>query len=191
MTTARAQLIEILTAKALRSFDEPVELASGALSRHFVDGKRGTAHSRDLFLAAEAIAEAARADGVDLGSVDAVGGLTLGADALAVAVARTLDTHWFIIRKQAKGRGTNQLVEGFPVESGTRVFLVDDAVTTGGSILSAHDTVVSLGATVVAASTLIDRGDEATARFRSLGVPYFPMATYRDLGIPAVGTEGP
>ena len=95
------------------------------------------------------------------------------------------------MRKQAKGRGTNQRVEGYDVGPGTRVFLVDDAVTTGGSILEAHDIVADLGATVVAATTLIDRGDDATVRFAELGVAYLPMATYRDLAIPAVGTEAP
>lgn len=189
MTPSRTRLIDVLRTQALRRFDDPVQLASGAWSHYFVDGKRGTAHSRDLFLAADAMAETAAAEGVDIASVDAVGGLTLGADALAVALARVLDTNWFFIRKQAKGRGTNQLVEGYDVTAGTRVFLVDDAVTTAGSILAAHDTVTELGALTVAATTLIDRGDEAAQRFAERGVPYFPMASYRDLDIPAVGTE--
>ena len=76
------------------------------------------------------------------------------------------------------------------------MLLVDDVVTTGGSILKAYDAIVNTGARVVAASTLVDRGDVAGEEFRKRNVPYFPMATYRDLEIPpvgkgAVGTVGP
>ena len=124
--------------------------------------------------------------GVDF---DAVGGLTLGADALCAAIAVVSGANWFIVRKEAKGRGTNRLVEGTRIGEGHRVLLIDDVVTTGGSILKAYDSVQATGAQVVAAVTLADRGDDARRSFDERGVLYFPMATYQDMGIPAIGTE--
>jgi orotate phosphoribosyltransferase len=70
------------------------------------------------------------------------------------------------------------------------VLLVDDIVTTGGSIQQAHRQVMDTGASVVAAVTLVDRSDIAAAYFADQGVPYLPVFTYRDLGIVAVGAGG-
>ena len=91
------------------------------------------------------------------------------------------------MRKEPKGRGTNKLVEGAKVGPGNRVLLVDDIVTTGGSIQKAHDAITGLGAIVVAAATLVDRGDVAGNYFREREIPYSPVVTYRDLGIEPVG----
>ena len=139
-----------------------------------------------LRLAAEAITERLRAGGVDF---DTVGGLTLGADALCAAIAVVGGANWCIIRKEPKGRGTNRLVEGTRIGEGNRVLLVGDVVTTAGSILKAYDSVRATGAQIVAAATLVDRGDDACRSFDERGVPYFPMSTYQDMGIPAIGTE--
>lgn len=67
------------------------------------------------------------------------------------------------------------------------MLLVDDVVTTGGSIDKAWKAIREQGADVVAVATLVDRGDVATELFETNGVPYFPLVTYRDLGIPPVG----
>ena len=64
--------------------------------------------------------------------------------------------------------------------------VVEDAITTGGSLLKAVDAVEALGAEVVAVVTLIDRGDAARPAIESRGIAYFPMATYGDLGIDPV-----
>ncbi|WP_419843067.1 orotate phosphoribosyltransferase [Candidatus Poriferisodalis sp.] len=183
---AQAALLDLLCAKGLTELDEPVRLASGNWSRYFIDGKAALGAGNDLRSAAMAIAERVRAAGIEF---DAAGGLTLGADALCAAVAVVSGAGWFIVRKEAKGRGTNRLIEGTRIGQGSRVLLIDDVVTTGGSILRAYETVQETGAEVVAAVTLADRGGDARQSFADLGVPYFPMATYRDLGIPAVGTE--
>ncbi len=185
-TEAHVKLLEILRAKGLTELAEPVQLASGNYSRYFIDGKVALGAGDDLRLAAEAINERVTAAGVDF---DAVGGLTLGADALCAAIAVVSGANWFIVRKEAKGRGTNRLVEGTRIGEGSRVLLIDDIVTTGGSILKAYDSVQATGAEVVAAVTLADRGDDARRSFDERGVPYFPMATYEDMGIPAIGTE--
>jgi orotate phosphoribosyltransferase len=120
---------------------------------------------------------------------DAVGGMTLGADQFAHVLAVLARRRWFVVRKAAKGRGTNKRVEGAEVGEGVRVLLVDDVVTTGTSILDAYDVVRDLGATVVGAVALLDRGDAARPKFDALGVDYIPVLTYRDLGIEPVGGE--
>ena len=182
----RAHLLEIVRERALRQFDEPKELASGELSRDFIDAKAGLSRGRDLRLACAVIAEQVAAAGIEW---DAVGGLTLGADQFAHGIVTHLadDREWFVVRKQPKGRGTDQLVEGATLGAGSRVLLVDDIVTTGGSAQKAHQHVLDTGATVVAAVTLVDRSDIAAAYFADHDVPYLPVFTYRDLAIVPVG----
>ena len=186
-TPLRDQLVELLRTKALHRLDEPVRLASGAWSSDFIDGKEALGAWRDLRFASEVIFEAVAADGHRF---DAVGGPTMGADALAVGIAVVSDSRWFFVRKEPKGRGTGRWIEGAQVGPGDKVLLVEDVVTTGGSILKALEIVRDAGAEVVAAATLVDRGDLARPRFEELGVAYFPMATYELLGIAPV-TPGP
>lgn len=182
----REQVVAIVRERGLLRLPEPVRLRSGQLSRDFVDGKAALARGADLEVACRAVVEAVA--GV---AFDAVGGLTMGADHLAHGVALVSGAEWFVVRKEPKGRGTDQLVEGARVGPGTRALLVDDAVTTGGSIVRAHDAVVATGATVVAAVTLVDRGDVAAPWFAERGIPYAALVTYRDLGIDPVGGEVP
>ncbi|MXZ69704.1 MAG: orotate phosphoribosyltransferase [Acidimicrobiia bacterium] len=153
------------------------------MSSDFIDGKEAFAAWQDLKVACDAIVEAAREAGIEF---DAAGGLTLGADALAVGIAAVSNKKWFIVRKRQKGRGTGRRIEGLQIGRGDRVLLVEDVVTTGGSVLDALDAIRRTGAEVVAAVTLADRGDTARHAFDRLGVPYFPMATYADLGIDPV-----
>jgi orotate phosphoribosyltransferase len=182
-TTPQQQLVEIVKAKGLQHLPEPVQLASGGWSRDFVDGKLALAHYDDLEIACRAIVDGVRAAGIEF---DAVGGLTMGADALAVGVAAVVRCRWFFVRKEPKGRGTGRQIEGARIGPGDRVLLVDDVITTGGSTLKAYDAVLAVGATVVAASALVDRGDVATRSFAERGVPFLPVATYADLGIEPV-----
>lgn len=181
-------LIELLKTQGLRHLPEPVQLASGEMSDYFIDGKEALGHYDDLEIACTEIVERVRGAGIQF---DAAGGLTLGADALAVGIAAAARCRWFFVRKEPKSRGTRRLVEGAQIGEGSRVLLVDDVVTTGGSIIQAYEAVVGVGAVVVAAVTLVDRGDVARRSFADLGVPYFPMATYHDLGIPPVGGSRP
>lgn len=184
----RDRLLDIVKERALIQFDEPRELSSGELSRDFIDAKAGLSRGADLHLACTVIARSVTDAGIEF---DAVGGLTLGADQFSHGIAAVLADHreWFVVRKQPKGRGTDQLVEGAKLGPGSRVLLVDDIVTTGGSIQVAHQRVVDTGATVVAAVTLVDRSDIAGAYFAERDVPYLPVFTYRDLGIVPVGVS--
>ncbi|HET7487049.1 MAG TPA: phosphoribosyltransferase family protein [Acidimicrobiales bacterium] len=181
MSELRERVVGIVRERGLLRLPEPVVLRSGQLSSDFVDGKAALSRGTDLEAACRAVLEAV--EGI---AFNAVGGLTMGADHLAHGVALLSGAEWFVVRKEPKGRGTDKLVEGARVGPGTRVLLVDDAVTTGGSILKAHDAVAATGATVVAAVTLVDRGDVAAPWFAERGIPYAALVTYHDLGIEPV-----
>jgi orotate phosphoribosyltransferase len=184
---ATAALLEVIERRGHLVLDEPVELRSGARSRHFVDGKRALARGDDLRLAATAILDLLAAEGV---TFDAVGGLTMGADHLAHAIALVAgDVEWFSVRKATKGRGTNQRVEGAALGDGRRAVVLEDVITTGGSILEAVEAVRATGAEVVFATSVVDRGDDGRQALADAGVAYRSVLTYRDLGIPAVGSE--
>lgn len=179
----RDALVRIVVDKGLTSFDEPVRLASGAMSRDFIDAKRALARGADLTVACRAIIAAADDAGI---SFDAVGGMTMGADMFAHGVAMLADCGWFVVRKQPKDRGTRQQIEGTVLGAGHRVLMVEDTITTGGSTLTALEVVRATGATVVMVTALVDRGDAATAAFAAAGVHYAPLLTYRDVGIDPV-----
>ncbi len=178
----RDQVCSIVRSRGHLRLPEPVQLASGDWSRDFVDAKRALQDGADLETACQAMLETIG----DL-EFDAVGGMTLGADQFAHVLAVLAGRKWFVVRKAAKGRGTNQRVEGAELTDGVKVLLVDDVVTTGTSILDAYEVVRGLGVTVTGAVTLLDRGEAARTKFDALGVPYFPVLTYRDLGIEPVG----
>ena len=186
MSELRDQLLEIVRRKGYLRLDEAIQLRSGEWSRDFVDGKKALASGPDLALACRALAALVAGAGIEF---DAIGGLTMGADQFAHGTAIVAGKDWFVVRKEPKGRGTNQLVEGAAIGEGVRVVLVDDVVSTGGSIVKAYEAVRDTGADVVAAVTLVDRGEVANAFFADQGVPYFPLLTYRDLEIEPIGGD--
>jgi orotate phosphoribosyltransferase len=182
-------VVEAVRRRGLLRLAEPITLRSGQLSAEFVDVKAALAQGQDLETACRALLEGLA--GVlatePAAAFDAVGGLTMGADPLAHVLAVLTRRSWFVVRKEPKGRGTDRLIEGERIGPGSRVLLVEDTVTTGGSILRAHTVVSGTGATVVAAAAVVDRGDAAGRVFADLGVPYLAVVTYRDLGIDPVG----
>jgi orotate phosphoribosyltransferase len=184
----RDRLIAALQQNALRQ--GTFTLASGRTSHYYVDGRKVT-------LSAEGAAEIAR--GV-LGliakrpEIKAVGGLTMGADpivgatlALAAGVGRQ-DLRGFLVRKQAKGHGTGNLVEG-PLEPGMTVAIVDDVATTGGSSLQAVDAVEAMGCKVAAVIVVLDRLEGAASAFAARGLAFESLVTIRDLGVEPLAVE--
>ena len=178
----REQVCRIVKDHGHLRLPEPVQLASGDWSRDFVDAKRALQHGADLETACRAMLDVVG----DL-EYEAVGGLTLGADQFAHVLSVLARKKWFVVRKELKGRGTNKRVEGAEIDEGVKVLLVDDVVTTGSSVLEAYEVVRGLGADVRGAVTLLDRGEAARSKLDAVGVPYFPVLTYRDLGIEPVG----
>jgi orotate phosphoribosyltransferase len=180
----RDQVVEIVRERGYRRLDAPVRLASGEMSLDYINGKRALADGEHLKVACEALLELVRSAGVDF---DAVGGLTLGADQFAHVLAVLSRRSWFVVRKNVKDHGTRQRIEGAELRPGVDVLLVDDVVSTGGSILEALEAVRETGARVVMAVTLVDRGEVAGEHFARRGIPYRAVVTYRDLGIEPVG----
>lgn len=170
----------ILAKKAVLELDHEVELASGQMSRHFVDGKAGLADPADLRVACAAMAALIADAGVEF---DAVGGPTMGADHVAVGIALETGAAWFFVRKEPKGRGTGKQIEGAAIGPGTRVLAVEDAVSTGGSFFTAIDVIEATGAKVVAATTLIDRGVTCAPEMARRGIVFRPVTTYEDFGM--------
>ncbi|MEV0997290.1 orotate phosphoribosyltransferase [Nonomuraea sp. NPDC050202] len=116
---------------------------------------------------------------------EAVGGLTMGADPVAVAMlhaaaarGRALDA--FVVRKAQKGHGMQRRIEG-PEVKGRRVLAVEDTSTTGGSPLTAVEALREAGAEVVAVATIVDRG--ARERVEGEGLEYRTAYTLEDLGL--------
>jgi orotate phosphoribosyltransferase len=180
----RAQAIDLVRTRGYERRAEPFKLASGQLSHDYVDGKFAVASGESLSLVSRAMVEAAESNGI---LFDAVGGLTMGADAFAHGIAMVAGKVWFSVRKETKPRGREQWIEGGRLSEGDRVLLVDDVVTSGGSIQLAYGRVALTGAVVTGVIPLVDRGDQGAPWFAERRVPYVPLMTYRDLGIEAVG----
>jgi len=175
--SAREQLAALVLARGYERRETPFQLTSGGWSRDYIDGKHAIARGDSLRLASQAVIDAVGQP------FDAVGGPTMGADALAHGVALLSGAGWFSVRKEPKGHGRLSWVEGTRLEAGDRVVFVEDVVSTGASLLRAVDRVVELGVQTVAAVTLLDRGTEAAAGFEARGISYQPLLTYADLGI--------
>ncbi len=181
----RAALKQIVLKKGVTRLDEAVELSSGAMSRYFIDAKRALSAGNDLALACTCMLDLLAENSV---RVDAVGGLTLGADQFAHGVAMVGGLEWFVVRKKSKGRGTNKFIEGAAIK-GKRILLVDDVITSGASTLTASERVIDAGGKPVFATTVVSRSDQPIKNFERAGIPFAPLFSYADLGLPAVGTE--
>ena len=136
-----------------------VTLASGRQSDFYFDGKQTTLHAEGGLLVGKLFYEALR----DVENVQAVGGITMGADPIATATSIVANLagrqmHAFIIRKEPKGHGTGQWLEGRKnLPAGTRVVIVEDVVTTGGSSMKAVRRAEEEGLVVLGIVTLVDR----------------------------------
>ena len=168
-TDLRDELRELV---AVRAFTYGTfTLTSGRTSDYYVDGKQVTLDGRGLYLVARFTLEYCREQ-----SIDAVGGLTLGADPMAAATeALSGDTDHpitaFIVRKEVKAHGTARAIEGPNLQPGMRVLLVDDTMTTGGTFLQAQEAVVATGATIAGALCVVDREEGGREALEAAGIP--------------------
>jgi orotate phosphoribosyltransferase len=176
----RERLLELLQTRSLRSGD--FVLSSGKRSRYYIDGRLTTMHAEGFTLVGALGLAAIRARGWRAG---AVGGLTLGADpvAYAIAAASFRDPpvlNAFTVRKTAKTHGTGKRIEGC-FESGMPVIVVEDVITTGGSALEAIAAVRAEGGTVQGALAVLDREEGGSEAIAAAGVPVHALVTWRDL----------
>lgn len=114
----------------------------------------------------------------------AVGGLTLGADPVALAMmhapGRPIDA--FVVRKEAKVHGMGKRIEG-PGVAGRSVLAVEDTSTTGASVLTAVDALLAAGAIVIGVATVVDRATGAAEAVRARGIDYRYLLDLTDLGL--------
>ena len=136
------------------------QLSSGSTSDYYVDCRVTTLDARGAQLVGEVFLAEIREQGWE---ADAIGGLTMGADPIVVAVAVTTGTmHGFLVRKAEKQHGTGQRIEGF-CEKGAPVVIVDDVCTTGSSTIQAIEAAREFGFEVVGVMCLVER-EEASGR---------------------------
>lgn len=166
-----------------------VTLASGREADYYVDMRRATLHHEAAPLIGHRLLDVLEENGFGPGEVDAVGGLTMGADPVAAAVlhaaaSRGLALDAFVVRKAAKDHGMGRQVEG-PDVVGKRVVALDDTSTTGGSVLTAVAALRAAGADVVACAVVVDRDTGAREAIAETGLPYLWVLDTDDLGLPA------
>ena len=178
---AREALIAHLSEHAVRT-DGPFTLRSGKTSSWYIDARQTTFDGTGAWVVGRAVlAEVPR-------NVDAVGGMTMGADPIAVATAIASaeaggSVRSFSIRKEAKDHGTGGRLVG-PISAGSRVVALEDTTTTGSALVEAIEALVASGVEVVKAVALVDRsGDVARSRVEALGIPYVALVTPADLGV--------
>jgi orotate phosphoribosyltransferase len=163
-------------------------LSSGRTSTLYVDARKTTMSPDGLALIGPLGLATVRATGW---TVDAVGGLTLGADPVAYAIAYASalaaagdgppPVRAFTVRKAPKTHGTAQLIEG-PFETGDRVVVVEDVITTGGSALRAVEAVRAAGGTVVGVLAVVDREEGGREAIEAgAGVPVIALTQAADV----------
>lgn len=157
-------------------------LSSGRKSSYYIDARRTTMSSLGLALIGELGLAAIRERGWE---ARAVGGLTLGADPVAYAIAlasqstpQTIDA--FTVRKDPKAHGTTQLIEG-GFESGMTVVIVEDVLTTGGSALRAADAVRQANGTIIGVLCVVDREEGGADAVRAAGYAVHSLIAIQDL----------
>jgi orotate phosphoribosyltransferase len=163
-------------------------LASGRQSTFYIDARRTTMSGEGLTLVGSLGVAALKKRGWHPRSV---GGLTLGADPVAYAIAAAAATHGvplnaFTVRKAAKQHGTGKRIEGC-FEAGDSVVVVEDVITTGASALEAIATVTAEGARVLGVLAVVDREEGGAAAIAAAGHALEVLVAVRELGLDGPG----
>lgn len=181
MTDPRDSLIRYITEEAVHHGD--FTLTSGKKATYYIDLRTLSLDGRVAPLIGDVMLDLL----AEFPDVEAVGGLTMGADPIAAAVlhraavaGRRLDA--FVVRKEPKDHGRGKQVEG-PDLSGRNVVVLDDTSTTGGSPLKAAEALEKVGARIVAVAVVVDRATGAQAAIEDAGYPYRAAVTLADLGL--------
>lgn len=173
------RMVELLRERSVRT--GKFTLASGRESDLYVDVKQTSLHPEGAAILGQLLLDRLRPD------VVAIGGLTLGADPLVCAVApiswlKGRPVRAFIVRKEPKGHGTNQYVEGVAdLPAGSKVAILEDTATTGGSLLKAVDRAIAAGLDVVQCLTVVDRQEGASEAVSARGLTLEALTTRAEL----------
>jgi len=175
----KEELIKIIKEKSLLT-DVKRVLTSGRTSNYYIDAKMTTLDPKGANITARLILDILK----DF-DVDAIGGYTLGADPMVSAVAvLSVETEQFlpafIVRKEPKKHGERKMIEG-PFQTGWKVAVVDDAVTTGGSTLKACQAVEEEGGEVALTLVLVDRLEGGRENIEKKGYKFVSLLTREDI----------
>ena len=178
--TNRERLRALLVERSVRLGE--FTLASGARSDYYIDARLTTMSAAGQLLIGQVAFELIRESGL---APTHVGGLTLGADPIAYAIAHRsaiegspIDA--FTVRKQAKEHGTGQLIEGGLPATG-RALMIEDTMTTGRSTMKAVEAVRAHGSDIVGVLTIVNRSEDAEALFAGQGIPLLSVFTGQEL----------
>jgi orotate phosphoribosyltransferase len=180
----RAELLALLKRQSV--FHGDFTLASGAKSSVYIDCRLTTFHPQGAWLVGESMYQLIRKTAQEKEvQIDAVGGLTMGADPVALAVgmfsfrdSRPLNV--FSVRKEPKAHGQTKLIEG-NFKSGNTVVVIDDVITRGESTLKAIDAVEKEGGKIAFVAALVDRAEGGRQRIEGKGYPVVSLFTKEDL----------
>jgi len=177
----KQDLIRLLCEKSFQYSEEPsFKLVSGRKSRYYVNCKPVTLHPEGMFLVGHLVFEA-----VSHLEINAIGGMTFGADPIAVAAAfasnlQNKPFRAFSIRKTRKDHGLVKWVEG-DLAPGNKVVIIDDVATTGGSAIKAIQRARSEGLEVLAAVILVDRQEGGIANIQKEAPDVYTIVTRDEL----------
>lgn len=169
LTDMKKRLLELILEKAFKYSEEPVfKLVSGRMSNYYFNCKTVALHPEGMYLIGNLIFDLIK--NLD---IKGIGGLTLGADPVAYAVAYTSylkgkAIEAFVVRKTTKAHGTMQWIEG-NINRGDRVVIIDDVITTGKSTIEAITRAKEEGLNIVKVVVLIDRQEGGKGAIEALG----------------------
>ena len=171
-----SELSEALKSCGALQFGE-FTLASGAKSDYYIDIKKASTNPEVLRLIARLMAQKMRDEGIE---ADRIAGVVLGSVPLATALALETGIPYVMIRKEKKDHGTGKLIEG-DLNTGDRVLVVEDVITTAGSSIKAIGTLREVGADVKYVISVIDREGGGAENLAEAGVDFRPLVKASEL----------
>jgi len=183
---ARLELLKLLQTKSV--FHGDFTLASGAKSNYYIDCRLTTFDGKGAWLVGQVMHQLIQEEAARRGvQINSVGGLTMGADPIALAVGICSHVRndspmmrTFAVRKAAKAHGQTKLIEG-NFEKTDTVVVIDDVVTSGESTVTAMNAVLKEGAKIAFIAVLVDRQQGGRDRIEQMGYPVVAAFTRDDL----------
>ncbi len=156
-------------------------LASGKESDYYIDARRTTLHPEGVYLVGEIFLEEIKKDS----EITVVGGPTMGADPIVGSLLSASHRHdhplrGFLVRKREKDHGTGKLIEG-NLNPRDAAAIVEDVVTTGGSVVNAVKAVQDIGAEVRKVLVIVDREEGAREKFSDMGIEFYSIFRISEL----------
>jgi len=186
MPTSKQDLRQLIIDLAVKHGD--FTLTSGRKSKYYIDARLITLHPQGAYLTGRVLLQELSKAGL-LHDLDAVAGMTLGADPMVTSVAiqsrdfpGTKPLVAAMVRKESKEHGTGKQIEG-PIEKGMRVMVLEDTSTTGGSSLKAAEALKGMGCIVLGVLTLIDRQEGARENVEKAGYKFLSAFSIKEFGL--------